>query len=139
MCVIGYTGVIGYERRTGAYNSEVFIDFIRSQLQPFFSLNPNKILIMDNARFHHSRVVLEEMRRLGIPFKFLPPYSPQLNPIEEFFSMMKSRYNEIKTPNHSISDCLDVVLRRDYTDQCVGFYRNMQQWLERGRNGIAFE
>jgi transposase len=39
---------------------------------------------MDNARFHHSEIVLLKLIELGSVYKFLPPYSPQLNPKEKF-------------------------------------------------------
>ena len=51
---------------------------------------------MDNARFHHSRKVLDFLKINHISYKFLPAYSPQLNPIEEYFSMIKSKYVSIR-------------------------------------------
>ncbi|KCZ78094.1 hypothetical protein H311_00882 [Anncaliia algerae PRA109] len=59
-------------------------------------MNPLKVLVMYFARFHHSHNVLSMLRNYQIPVKFLPPYIPQLNPIEESFLMLKSKHNAIK-------------------------------------------
>jgi transposase len=72
---------VASEFRRGAYNSESFAEFIENNLVEYFVSNPEKILIMDNARFHHSRNVIQKLNILGIIHMFLPPYSPQLNPI----------------------------------------------------------
>ena len=44
--------------------------------------------IEKNVRFHKTTAVLDSLRSRSIAFKFLVPYSPELNPIEEFFSML---------------------------------------------------
>jgi putative transposase len=54
--------------------------------------NPNYkaiILILDNFKTHLSRMVREEARRLGIRLLYLPPYSPDLNPIEFIWKSIK--------------------------------------------------
>jgi hypothetical protein len=45
---------------------------------------------MDNARIHHGDEILELADRYGVRIEYLPPYSPDLNPIEEAFSKIKS-------------------------------------------------
>lgn len=45
---------------------------------------------MDNTSFHHSERVAQLCEDLGVKMVFLPPYSPNLNPIEEFFGELKS-------------------------------------------------
>lgn len=45
---------------------------------------------MDNASFHHSDRIKELCSEAGVKLLYLPPYSPDLNPIEEFFSELKS-------------------------------------------------
>jgi transposase len=130
MCAIFKEGLIAYEIRRGSYNSEFFVEFIQNKLADFFRNNPQKILIMDNARFHHLEIVLLKLRELGIAFKFLPPYSPQLNPIEEFFSMIKSRFT-------SIHDSTDVI-ENDFRTNFEGFYEHMSEWVEKARQRIDF-
>jgi hypothetical protein len=85
LCAISNHGVVTFDYRIGAYNVTNFIAFIENKLVPYFILNPSKILIMDNARIHHSQLVVNTLRSNNIVFKFLVPYSPELNPVEEFF------------------------------------------------------
>jgi len=56
---------------------------------PFNGVNPNSILVLDNATIHHVQSVLELIKEIGCLVLFLPPYSPDLNPIEETFSKIK--------------------------------------------------
>jgi len=51
---------------------------------------------MDNASIHHSTLVQQFSVRTGIRLHYLLPYCPQLNPIEEFFSTLKSRYFRLR-------------------------------------------
>ena len=52
---------------------------------------------MDNCRFHHRLDVKKFLNHHHIVHKYIAPYSPQLNAIEEFFASLKSRYNSIRT------------------------------------------
>jgi transposase len=51
---------------------------------------PKSVLIMDNASFHHIERIREPCSKAGIKLLFLPPYSPELNPIEVFFAELKA-------------------------------------------------
>jgi len=53
---------------------------------------------MDNCRFHHSVEVLRILYQNGITYKFLKPYFPQLNYIDEFFAELKANYKRIRPP-----------------------------------------
>jgi len=57
--------------------------------------NPNSIITMDNASIHHIDPVFKLITATGALVKFLPPYSPDLNPIEEVFAEVK-HYMEAK-------------------------------------------
>ena len=82
------------ELTTTTVNQEVFFDFIRGSLIPnmmaFNGTNPRSIAMMDNLSVHHVREVLDLFHQAGILVLFLPPYSPDLNPMEEAFSYVKS-------------------------------------------------
>ena len=52
------------------------------------------MLIMDNASFHHSEQIECMCREAGIKLVYLPPYSPDLNPVEEFFAELKAYVKE---------------------------------------------
>jgi transposase len=47
------------------------------------------VLVLDNAKIHHSEEILKLVDQFGILLEYLPPYSPNLNPIEEAFSKIK--------------------------------------------------
>src|SRR4051812_24522852 len=55
----------------------------------------NSVIVMDNARIHHNNELVELLEGLECCVIFLPPYSPDFNPIETAFSTIKSwiRYN----------------------------------------------
>ena len=74
----------------GTTNSTLFEDFIE-QLLPRCGrwLEPRSVLIMDNASIHHSGRVKRMCEEVGVILIYLPPYSPDLNPIEEFFAELK--------------------------------------------------
>ena len=75
----------------GSTNATVFADFVE-QLLPLCGRwpEPNSVLVMDNAAFHHSERVRNLCRDAGVKLIYLPPYSPDLNPIEEFFAELKA-------------------------------------------------
>jgi len=78
---------------TGPVNGSVFYDFVRGTLIPNMQFydgeNPNSIVIMDNCSIHHVQEVEDVIQQSGILLLFLPPYSPDLNPVEEAFSYIK--------------------------------------------------
>lgn len=59
-------------------------------LLPFNGVNPNSVVVMDNAAIHHVESVVNLIESTGAIVMFLPPYSPDIMPIEECFSKVKS-------------------------------------------------
>ena len=53
------------------------------EMLPFDGVNPRSVLVMDNCSIHHVLPVSETLSQMGILTIFLPPYSPDMNPIEE--------------------------------------------------------
>jgi len=75
----------------GSTDGTMFEDFIEQLLhhcRPF--PQPRSVIIMDNASFHHSERIEQMCRDAGVKLIYLPPYSPDLNPIEEFFAELKA-------------------------------------------------
>ena len=66
----------------------------------------NSVLIMDNARIHHNANLISLLEELGCHVVFLPPYSPDYNPIETAFSFIKSW---IKRNHDFIEFCNDPI------------------------------
>jgi len=50
----------------------------------------NSVLVMDNAKIHHDEEMINLIERIGCRILFLPPYSPDYNPIELAFSTLKA-------------------------------------------------
>jgi transposase len=81
----------------GGVKGADFLHFIEHELGP--SLRPGKVIVMDNLRLHKSPEVLEFLERRGCRVVFVPPYSPDTNPIEMAFAKIKHlvRKAEAKT------------------------------------------
>ena len=71
----------------GAVDGYRFLQFIDEEVLKI--LKHGDFLIMDNVRMHHIAEVKEKLATVGATPLFLPPYSPELNPIEEAFSLIK--------------------------------------------------
>ena len=59
-------------------------------LMPFGGINPHSIVVMDNASIHHAGSSIELIESMGALVLLVPPYSPDLNAIEEAFSSIKA-------------------------------------------------
>lgn len=74
----------------GSTDASVFEDFIGELLHHCGRWpEPKSVLVMDNASFHHSERISQMCADAGVKLVYLPPYSPDLNPIEEFFAELK--------------------------------------------------
>jgi putative transposase len=71
----------------GPINGQCFHAYVEQQLVP--TLKPGDIVIMDNLGSHKGKAVRNAIRAAGARLWFLPPYSPDLNPIEQVFAKIK--------------------------------------------------
>lgn len=78
----------------GPMNKELFETYVETQLAP--TLSPGDIVVMDNLSSHKSLKAQEALRKVGAWALFLPPYSPDLNPIEMAFSKLKAHLRKAK-------------------------------------------
>ena len=78
----------------GSVDGEVFQQFfcqcVLPIILPFDGNNPWSIVVMDNASIHHLERVYDIITGVGARLVFLPPYSPDLMPLEEVFSKVKA-------------------------------------------------
>ena len=99
--VLTTRGIEDFYLVEGSFNGDIFLNFVQrcllSVMLPFDGDNPRSVLVMDNAAIHHVEAVIDLLTAAGILIRFLPPYSPDLNPIEEAFSKVKAyiKDNEI--------------------------------------------
>jgi transposase len=72
----------------GATDREVFLSFLQQVLGP--QLRPGAVVVMDNLSAHKNTDVAEALRQRGAQLCYLPPYSPDYNPIELAWSKIKT-------------------------------------------------
>ncbi len=72
----------------GPINGSVFLAWVQQHL--CMELRPKDIVVMDNLSAHKVTGISEAIERAGAQVRYLPPYSPDLNPIENLFSKFKS-------------------------------------------------
>jgi len=73
----------------GSCNTEVVDVYFEKVLLP--ALPPGSVIVLDNARFHQSPTTQKLVEVAGCQLLFLPPYSPDLNPIEHLWAAFKTR------------------------------------------------
>ena len=100
----------------GAANTDAFTVYVRELLCP--TLRPGQRVILDNVNFHRAAAVGELIEAAGCHVLFLPPYSPDFNPIEHAFSKIKARLRAAPARTQAaleaaIADALDQVTTRD--------------------------
>ena len=85
-------------------NSSTFEYWFKNILLP--ELPDGTTVIMDNAAFHRKKQLLSIAEEHGLRLIFLPPYSPELNPIEKFWSWLKRHLEKILPDFASFDDAL---------------------------------
>lgn len=90
---------------TGTCNTDLFNVWLQQMLIP--ELKPGQVVILDNASFHRSKTSVEMIQKAGCEVLFLPPYSPDLNPIEKFWANFKKRVRESLKLYTSLAEAID--------------------------------
>ena len=88
----------------GTMDSRVFEFWFSTQLLP--SLKQGTVIVMDNASFHSKKRLLFAAQNAGCRLLFLPPYSPELNPIEKFWAWLKRFLRKTLPSAPSFDDAL---------------------------------
>ena len=96
----------------GALNGDLFKAYVERMLAP--SLKPGDIVIMDNLSSHKVKGIAGAIEAVGASVMYLPPYSPDLNPIELLWSKVKAILRKLKIRtkdlmDHAISQALDAI------------------------------
>ena len=100
----------------GALDGNIFRTYVKHLLAP--SLKPGDIVIMDNLSCHKVSGIVQAIEAVGASVVFLPPYSPDFNPIELMWSKIKAILRKLKVRekellDHAISLALDSVSTAD--------------------------
>lgn len=94
---ISLAGVVAAMYCVCNFDGDGFEAFVEKFLLP--ELEPEQILVMDNVNFHKNESIIEKIESMGVRVVFLPQYSPELNPIENMWSKLKTylKKKKVKT------------------------------------------
>lgn len=100
----------------GATDGEVFLSYVAKVLVP--QLWPGAVVVLDNLSAHKVSGVQEAIEAAGASLRYLPPYSPDLNPIEQAWSKLKSHLRSVaaRTPralSRAIAEGLELITSQD--------------------------
>ena len=107
----------------GPTNALVFRGFVEYFLVP--ELKRGEIVVMDNLSSHKVSGVIEAIEDTGAEVWYLPPYSPDLNPIEKIFSKVKTFLRKAKArTDHALQHALGNALRTITDSDCQGCFNS---------------
>ena len=123
--VIGAVSLNGFEHVypfSRSVDEDRFLMYLEELLP---KLSKDHVVVMDNVRFHHCDRVKERFKEFGIKLLYLPPYHPELNPIEEAWSCIKRTLRKLKA--RTIPDYLDALregINKVTAQHLEGFFRH---------------
>jgi transposase len=107
----------------GPINGRSFTAYVEQFLAP--TLKPGDVVIMDNLGSHKGPAVRQAIRARGAHLLFLPPYSPDLNPIEQVFAKLKHLLRKAAERSFdAICDRIALLLDRFSPTECANYLRN---------------
>jgi len=107
----------------GATDGDAFRAYVREVLAP--QLRPGDVVVMDNLSPHKSPAVREAIEAAGATLRYLPPYSPDFNPIENLWSKVKGKLRSLAARSvETLHDAIGVALATVTPRDCVGFFRH---------------
>ena len=120
---IALDGFRGFANIECGTSSEVFRAFVCQQLVP--QLRPGDCVVMDNLAAHRDKLSLDAIERAGATVLFLPPYSPEFNPIEKLWSKLKEFVRRKTTDSRdlfddAVADAMNTITASDL----VGWFRH---------------
>jgi transposase len=107
----------------GAMNGETFRAYVEQILGP--TLAPGDVVVMDNLAAHKVTGVCQAIEARGAKLLYLPPYSPDLNPIEQLFAKLKALLR--KAANRTVDTLwatLGALITRFLPDECANYLAN---------------
>lgn len=120
---IQLNGTLHYTTFSGGTTVERFKRYLETDLLPH--LNGNSVLVMDNMKSHHAKAVKNLLDSSGIRYIYLPPYSPDLNPIEKLWSKVKALLRKFKARTlDALPDALQHAFHNVSPSNCSGWFRS---------------
>jgi transposase len=107
----------------GAINGEFFRAWVEQSLAP--SLRPGDIVVMDNLASHKVVGIREAIEAAGASLLYLPPYSPDLNPIEQLFAKLKALLRKAGARTFdALGEALANAIRLCHPAECANYLAN---------------
>ena len=101
---------------------EKFKRYLETDLLPH--LKDNSVLVMDNMKSHHAKAVKNLLDSSGIRYIYLPPYSPDLNPIEKLWSKVKALLRKFKARTlDALPNAIQNAFHSVTVSDCSGWFR----------------
>lgn len=104
-------------------NGDRFLAYVENVLVP--TLRPGDLVIVDNLQSHKRRAVRQALRRAGAKLLFLPKYSPDLNPIEQFFAKFKHQLrNAAARTQDAVCEAIGTLLNSYTAEECANYFKH---------------
>ena len=107
----------------GALNGEMFKEYLKNCLAP--TLRKGDVVIMDNLSSHKVKGLKEIVEKRGARIEYLPPYSPDLNPVENMWSKMKAQLRQVKERcKDALFEAIGAALRTVTAQDAQGWFEH---------------
>ena len=114
-------GSLHYTTFSGGTTVEKFNQYLVNDLLPY--LNPDSVLVMDNMKSHHAKAIKQLLEKAKVRYIFLPPYSPDLNSIENLWSKVKALLRKFKARTlETLPDAIQRAFRAVTLSDCSGWF-----------------
>ena len=107
----------------GPIDNATFLAYVEQVLAP--TLHPGDVVVLDNLAVHKQAAVRTAIEQAGAQLRFLPPYSPDFNPIEMAFAKLKAflRAARPRTFDH-VCELMATALALFMPDECANYVRH---------------
>lgn len=117
------SGLVAVMTVEGGTDQDVFAAFVAQVLIP--KLNPGDVVLVDNVGAHKPPHIRRLIEAAGASLVFLPPYSPDLNPIEECWSKLKHLLKRCRArARQELDDAIAYCMNRITTEDALGWFRH---------------
>jgi len=111
----------------GAVNGDIYCAWVEQFLIP--ELHPGDVVVADNLSSHKNAKAAALIQAAGCRVLFLPPYSPDFNPIEEMWSKVKAVLRDLEARTlPMLYEAIKMALSQVTTTDCSGFFRHAGYW-----------
>ena len=123
---LGIGGIVAAMSVEAATSGAVFLAYLDRVLLPELRRSkPDAVLVLDNLRAHKTKAVRRLLDRSGFLYRYLPPYSPDFNPIEPAWAKLKAELRRVaartaEALHQALGPALDTITAQD----AAGFFRH---------------